>query len=134
MIRRPTVLRFLRYSLVGGSTLLFDLILLYLITTYGGVPYYIGTPLAFLVAVSVNYFISRRFVFGGTTRGHGLGYSYFITAALVGAGVTTLGVALLVTYAGLYFMFARVLTAGVVGIGNYLFNLFYNFKVVGLHE
>ena len=104
------------------------------VTTYLGVPYYIATPLAFLVAVSINYMVSRRFVFKGTERGHVYGYSYFITAALVGAGITTLGVTVLVTYAGLYFMFARVLIACVVGIGNYLFNLFYNFKVVGVHE
>jgi len=134
MIQKPSVLRFLRYTLVGGSTLLFDLALLYLVTTYLGVPYYIATPLAFLVAVSINYMVSRRFVFKGTERGHVYGYSYFITAALVGAGITTLGVTVLVTYAGLYFMFARVLIACVVGIGNYLFNLFYNFKVVGVHE
>lgn len=134
MIQKPAALRFLRYTLVGGSTLLFDLALLYLITTYLAVPYYIATPLAFLVAVSINYVVSRRFVFRGTERGHVHGYSYFITAALVGAGITTLGVTVLVAYAGLYFMLARVLTACVVGIGNYLFNLFYNFKVVGVHE
>ncbi len=134
MIKKPAALRFLRYTLVGGSTLLFDLELLYLITTYVGVPYYIATPLAFLIAVSINYVVSRRFVFKGTERGHLHGYSYFIGAALIGAGVTTLGVTVLVTYAGLYFMLARVLTACVVGMGNYLFNLFYNFKVVGVHE
>lgn len=134
MIQRPAIFRFLRYSLVGGSTFAFDLVLLYIVTEYAGVPYYIATPLAFLVAVSLNYLISRRFVFKGTGRGHKLGYSYFIGAALLGASVTTLGVSALVTYAGLYFMLARILIACVVGIGNYLFNLFYNFKVGGLHE
>lgn len=134
MLWQPAVFRFLRYTLVGGSTFLFDLALLYFITTYGTVPYYIATPLAFLVAVSINYVISRRFVFHGTERGHALGYSYFIGMALIGASITTLGVSLLVTYAGLYFLYARIATACVVGIGNYLFNLFHNFKVVGLHR
>jgi putative flippase GtrA len=134
MIQKPAVFRFLRYTLVGGSTFAFDLLLLYVVTEFLGVPYYIATPGAFLIAVSINYLISRRFVFKGTTRGHTVGYSAFILVALMGAGVTTLGVTLLVTYAGLYFMLARVLTACVVGMGNYLFNLFYNFKVVGLHE
>ncbi len=134
MLWQPTVFRFLRYTLVGGSTFLFDLALLYLITTYAGVPYYLATPGAFLVAVSINYLVSRRFVFRGTERGHALGYSYFITAALGGAAVTTLGVTLLVTYVGLYFMLARILIALLVGTMNYLFNLFYNFKVVGLHH
>lgn len=134
MLQSPAVLRFLRYTLVGGSTFAFDLVLLYVVTEYAGVPYYIATPTAFLVAVSINYLVSRKFVFRGTARGHTVGYSVFIMAALLGAGVTTLGVTLLVTYAGLYFLVARVLTALIVGMGNYLFNLFYNFKVVGLHE
>ena len=131
---KNTFLRFARYTLVGGSTFAFDLVLLYVVTEFLGVPYYIATPGAFLVAVSINYLISRSFVFGGTERGHPVGYSVFISAALIGAAVTTFGVALLVTYAGLYFIVARVLIALLVGIGNYLFNLFFNFKVVGMHQ
>lgn len=127
------IVRFLRYTLVGGSTFAFDLLLLYIVTTFLGVPYYLATPGAFLIAVSINYLISRSFVFKRTTRGHTVGYSVFILIALAGAVVTTLGVTVLVTYAGLYFMAARILTALIVGMGNYLFNLFFNFKVVGLH-
>lgn len=131
---KKSIHRFLRYTAVGGSTFAFDLLLLFVVTEYAGVPYYLATPGAFLVAVSINYLISRRFVFRGTKRTHTVGYPYFITVALVGAGVTTLGVTLLVTYLGLYFIVARVLTALVVGMGNYLFNLIYNFKVVDVHH
>lgn len=133
-LHKNALVRFFRYALVGGSTFAFDLLLLYIVTEFLGVPYYIATPGAFLVAVSINYLISRKFVFRGTVRGHKVGYSVFITAALLGAFVTTFGVTLLVTYAGLYFIVARVLTALVVGMGNYLFNLFFNFKVVGMHK
>ncbi len=133
-IDRKGVVRFLRYTIVGGSTLLFDLLLLYAVTEYLGVPYYIATPGAFLVAVSINYLISRRFVFRGTERRHHTGYPIFIAFALLGAGITTLGVFVFVTYAHLYFLVARVLTALFVGIGNYLLNLFFNFKVIGKHH
>jgi putative flippase GtrA len=133
-IERKALLRFLRYTLVGGSTFLFDLLLLFAVTTYAGVPYYLATPGAFLIAVSLNYLISRRFVFRGTERGHTVGYSVFIGIAVLGALFTTLGVTLFVTYAGLHFLVALVLTALVVGMGNYLFNLFFNFKVVGRHH
>lgn len=133
-IERKALVRFLRYTLVGGSTFLFDLLLLFAATTYAGVPYYLATPGAFLVAVSLNYLISRHFVFRGTTRRHRVGYSVFIGVAVLGALGTTLGVTLFVTYAGLHFLVARVLTSLVVGMGNYLFNLFFNFKVVGLHQ
>lgn len=132
--RSPALHRFLRYALVGGGTFGFDLILLYVVTEYFGVPYYLATAGAFLIAVSMNYFISRRFVFKGTERSLHRGYAYFITIALLGAALTTAGVALLVTYAGLYYMVARVLVAFVVGTINYLSNLFFNFRVVGMHS
>ena len=131
---RKAIVRFLRYALVGGSTLLFDLCLLYVVTEYLGVPYFIATPGAFLIAVSINYFISRKFVFKGTERGHSVGYSIFILIALAGAFITTSGVVLLVTYAHLYYLFARVLVACFVGIANYLLNLFFNFRVAGIHH
>ncbi|KND47501.1 MAG: hypothetical protein AB199_03665 [Parcubacteria bacterium C7867-004] len=129
----PALRRFLRYAVVGVSTLAFDLVLLYLITEYAGVPYYIATPLAFLVAVSINYLISRRHVFHGTERTVHHGYAYFISIALAGAFVTTMGVAFFVQALGFYYLFARVLIAGLVGIANYLLNLHFNFRVVGHH-
>lgn len=132
-IERKAVTRFLKYMTVGVSTLSFDLVLLYSLTEYAHVPYYLATPGAFLVAVSINYVVSRRLVFRGTARKVHTGYAYFIGVALAGALITTLGVTLLVTYVGLYFLVARILVAGFVGIGTYLTNLILNFKVVGSH-
>lgn len=129
----PGVRRFLRYAAVGVSTLTFDLVLIALLTQVFGVPYYLSTPLGFLIAVSINYFLSRRLVFTGTERPLHHGYAYFIAIALVGATAITGAVYLLVTYAGLYYLIARVLVAGVVGIANYLTNLHFNFRVAGRH-
>ncbi|KND51020.1 MAG: hypothetical protein AB202_01255 [Parcubacteria bacterium C7867-007] len=126
--------RFLKYALVGGSTLTFDLTLLYIATDIFGVPYYISTPIAFLIAVSINYLISRRFVFKGTERRIHHGYVYFITIAVVGSFATTALVTALVTLTGMYYLLARILVAFVIGIGNYLFNLYLNFRVVGRHQ
>jgi len=125
--------RFLRYALVGVSTLSFDLLLLYIATSIIGIPYYISTPIAFLMAVTINYFISRRFVFKGTERRIHHGYAYFIVIAILGAVLTTSLVAFLVSFAHLYYLLARVLVAGIIGIGNYLFNLHLNFRVAGNH-
>ena len=131
---RNTLYRFLRYSSVGVGTFLFDLAMLYILTSKFGVPYYISTAVSFFVAVSINYVISRRFVFGETERSWHTGYGYFLIVVLVGLAATTGLVVLLVTYAHLYYLLARILVAGVVGMGNYLINLNYNFKVAGIHS
>ena len=129
----PALHRFLRYATVGGGTFALDLGMLYVATSVLGIPFYISTPCSFLVAVSINYAISRKFVFAGTTRTWHHGYMYFITMALGGAFVTTSLVTFLVDFFGLYYLTARVLVAGIVGMGNYLFNLFVNFRVAGKH-
>jgi len=134
LFSHPGVHRFLRYAVVGISTLSFDLLLLYVLTTYLSVPYYIGTPIAFLIAVSINYAVSRKFVFRGTERPVHHGYFFFISFALAGALAITLAVTFLVTYFHLYFLLARILVAGIVGIANYLGNLHLNFKVAGIHK
>lgn len=131
---RRSITRFLKYMSVGVSTLSFDLLLLVVLTEFLHVPYYLATPSAFLVAVTINYVVSRKHVFAGTERGLRTGYAYFIVFALIGSAVTTLGVTLLVTYAHLYYLVARVVVAGFVGIGTYLSNLFFNFKVAGKHS
>lgn len=125
--------RFLRYSMVGVGTFGLDLALLYAATSIIGIPYYISTPGAFLIAVSVNYAISRRFVFTKTERVWHHGYAYFGAVAMIGAAATTSLVAFLVSFFGLYYLTARILVAGLVGMGNYLFNLFFTFKVAGKH-
>ncbi len=125
--------RFLRYAAVGATTLLFDLGMLYVAVHFLQVPYYIATFIAFLIAVSCNYTLSRKWVFKGSGRQWHHGYAYFALVALIGAAVTTTLVTGLVSLFGLYYLLARILVAGIVGIGNYLFNLHLNFKVVGHH-
>jgi putative flippase GtrA len=129
----PAIRRFLRYGTVGVLTLLFDLAMLYTAVSYVGIPYYVATPLSFFIAVSCNYLLSRRFVFMGTERSFHGGYFYFTLFAILGAALTTALVALLVSTLGMYYLLARVIVAGIVGMGNYLFNLHINFNVAGKH-
>lgn len=123
------LVRLLKYATVGVTTFLFDLLLLYLFTDHLGIDYVLATPLAFAIAISVNYFISRRYVFTGTLRSVHTGYGIFLLIAAAGmAGVTGLMV-LCVEVFRLPYLPARVLVAGIVGLWNYLMNLYVNFKV-----
>lgn len=133
MVSFRSIRRFFSYSLVGGSTFAFDLALLYVLTEFAGIPYTLSTPLAFLIAVSINYFVSRKFVFHKTERTLPRGYTYFIGAALLGALLITGAVSLMTTILGMSYLLARVLVACIVGVGNYLFNLYVNFNVAGKH-
>ncbi|MGH8558216.1 MAG: GtrA family protein [Methylococcales bacterium] len=125
--------RFIKYASVGFSTFLFDLFLLFIFIDILAWNYVVATAVAFLIAVSVNYCVSRRYVFRGTLRDVHSGYAVFILIALIGLGVVTGGMMVLVGILGWHYAISRILIAGIVGMWNYLMNLYVNFKVAGQH-
>lgn len=126
--------RFVRYAAVGVSTFLLDLAMIYVAVTYLHVPYAPAVFVSFLIAVSCNYALSRAHVFKGSERKWHHGYASFMGVALIAASVTTGLATFLVTVFGVQFLLARTIIAGVVGMGNYLFNLYVNFNVAGNHR
>lgn len=128
-----TYSRFFKYFSVGFSTFLLDLFLLYLLTDIFLLNYLVATGAAFLVAVSINYYFSRKYVFKRTERKFSHGYYVFILITAVGLMFVLGLMAILVGMLHWYYLAARVLVAGIVGMWNYLMNLFVNFKVAGKH-
>lgn len=121
--------RFLKYSSIASFTFLLDLLLLYVLTDVFGIHYLISAALAFVMAVSINYAVSRQWVFKETTREAKRGYVYFILISLGSLLVITGAMYLFVDVFGVHYMVARVLIGALVGGMGYLVNLFFNFKV-----
>ncbi len=121
--------RLLDYSLVGVSTFLLDLLLIYILksTTTLSETLIIGS--AFGVAVTINFFLSYYFVFKGTKRDRFTGYLYFIAVAVIGMQVIIFGTQTLQTELGIGIYAARIIVSGIVGLGNFTFNTFVNFKM-----
>ncbi len=126
--------RFLKYSTVGVSTFCLDLFLLFILTDFFLWNYVISAGVAFTLAVSVNYYFSRRFVFRGTLRSAGEGYAVFLGIAGTGLVAVMVLMGVFVEVLHLNYLFSRVIIAGVVGIWNYFMNLYVNFKVAGKYE
>ncbi|MEN9920146.1 MAG: hypothetical protein RL538_39 [Candidatus Parcubacteria bacterium] len=134
MIEARALRRFLLYSSIGLGTFLLDLALLFLLTDWLQVDYLVAAGIAFVLAVSLNYVLSRRFVFVGTTRAHQSAYANFLGIAGVGLIFVTFGMYVLVSVFGAYYVYARVIVAAVTGVWNYLMNLYINFKVAGVYN
>ncbi len=129
----PALRRFLKYSFVGVSTFLFDLLCLFLLIDVFDVNYIVATGLAFLVAVSINYYISRKYVFKGTTRPFKVGYVFFIASSLLSLFIIMSCMYVMVEILAFNYLISRISVAGITGFGNYLLNLMVNFKVAGKH-
>ncbi len=114
---------------MGFSTFSIDLLLIYVLTDVFLINYLISVGVAFVIAVSLNYYYSRKFVFHETTRNHREGYYYFLAIAILGLALIVLLMALLVEVFGINYIVARIIVACLVGIYNYLANLFLNFKI-----
>lgn len=127
------VTRFIKYSTVGLSTFLLDLLLLYVLTDLLLFNYVVAAGLAFLLAVSVNYIFSRKYVFIGSLRGVSEGYWNFLLIVFVGLAVVMGGMYVLVALLGLNYFVSRIFLAALTGFWNYLMNLYVNCKVVGKH-
>ena len=132
-MKRQEVQRFVQYSALGAGTLLIDMALLFVLAGAFGVNYLLAAAAAFFVAVSINYLLSRRFVFKGTSRAPSTGYLYFLLIAAFGMLLVTVGMYVLVEKWGLYYMISRVLISAVTGIWNYGMNLVFNFRVGGIY-
>ena len=125
------IFRFLRYTCVGGGTFLFDLTMLCIFTDGLDWSPVVAAGLAFFIAVSLNYYISRRLVFKGTTRGFKQGYFGFLLIAGTGLVIVTGGMFLMVDIFRWQYIISRILVSFITGIWNYLLNLYVNFQVAG---
>ena len=131
MIQRASkqLIRFAKYTFVGTSTFAFDLALLFVLTELFHLNYLISAGAAYLIAITINYVFSRRYVFAGTLRSVHAGYVIFLLIAGAGLLIVTGLMYVFVQKFGFNVFVSRVLIAGVVGIWNYLMNLYVNFKV-----
>ncbi|MFH0996472.1 MAG: GtrA family protein [Pseudomonadota bacterium] len=125
--------RFFRYTAVGCLTFLFDLLLLWIQIEKFHVYYLYAAVSSFLIAVSVNYILSRRWVFKGSARRLAAGYLYFFKTAVAGALTTGFLMWMFCHSTNESYLPIRVIIAGIIGMGNYLIHLFLNFRVAG-HE
>ncbi|MBP7806835.1 GtrA family protein [Candidatus Gracilibacteria bacterium] len=131
LFSRKSLVRFSKYSSIGVSTFVGDLLLLFIFTDIFGIHYIISAGVAFLLAVSINYSLSRRLVFVGSDRSAKSGYILFMMITGIGLIFVMALMYIFVDIFGFDYIFSRVIIAGVVGMWNYLMNLYFNFRVAG---
>jgi putative flippase GtrA len=123
--------RIASFSGIGVLTFLGDIMLLWLLLHTTMLHYAIATAISFFIAMSINYLLTRKYTFKGTARALHEGYIIFMVTAFVGV-VFVIGVmALLVELFGITPILARILSASIGAVWNYVINLKYNFKVEG---
>lgn len=119
-----------KYAVVGVSTFILDIGILYALIEYNFIPYWFAVAVAFLIGLSINFYICYHWVYSGTEREFFHGYFYFISLALLGAVIISGGTTFLVETLALPLLIARTIMGATTGTVGFFINTFFNFRLL----
>ena len=108
-----TPIQFFRYVFAGGIAFVVDFACVYFLEK-AGLHYLAAAALAFVAGLTVNYALSKRFIFTGKRMNRAVEYIAYGVIGLVGLGLTELLMLLITGCMGLYFMVSKAVAAVVV--------------------
>lgn len=98
-----------------------------------GLWYLIAVGATFVVGTTIQYFVTHRFIFRDSDREFKEGYVYFMLVAVIGL-ILTLALVIIFTYIlNMMPIRARIITAIIVGIWNFVANYFLSFEMHKKH-
>jgi len=124
------VSRLSSYSVVGFSTFLIDLSLIWVFVNLVKLSEPIALGAAFLIAFHINYLVLRLWVYRKTLEKVPRTYTYFVTLAIAVTFIIPTMVVWFESLFGLEMFTSRILVATLLGMIGFSFNTFFNFRVL----
>ncbi|MBN1463292.1 MAG: GtrA family protein [Paludibacteraceae bacterium] len=122
-------LQLIRYFFVGGCAFVIDISLLFFLTEYVGIYYLISAGISFLVALTVNYFLSVSWVFNKRTVENRLfEFTLFLVIGLIGLGLNELFLWIFTDKLFIYYLFSKIITTAIVCSWNFFARKFILFN------
>lgn len=88
--RIELIVQFLRYSIAGGIATLADLAVFYFLTGVFAFNHIVSNTLSFILGLFVNYFLSKRWVFGSKTGSSPKDFALFSIIGVIGLILTNI--------------------------------------------
>ena len=110
-----------KFVIVGGLSFVLDFIIYYVLTKLFGVYYITAGFFSFTTSLIFNYLMSMKFVFrskDSLKKTHE--FAIFATLSVMGLGLNLLCLFIMVDYLGINDLIAKVLTAGIVMVFNFV--------------
>ena len=127
LLNGEVLLKFMKFGAVGISGLFVDFGITFLCKEIIKIPKYISNAIGFTMAASTNYLLNRIWTFQSQDPGIALEFSKFFIVSLIGLGINTLILWLLVSKFKTNFYLSKLFAIAVVMIWNFLANLLYTF-------
>lgn len=116
------------YSVVGTTTLILDLTLLWVLLFVFDITEPLAIGAAFLIAVHINYVALNFWTYKYSLEKVSKTYSYFLTVALALTFIIPFVVIWLSQTFTLDIMLTRITVGAIIGVLSFFFNSFVNFK------
>ena len=117
---KRTVIQILNFVIIGGFTTLVDLCVLIFTTERLNIPYFISNLLSFSISLSINYFLSMRFVFVVNNRQSKKDGLMFAVLSILGLVLNQSILVILTHYFGLFYVYSKIIAIFVVMVWNFV--------------
>lgn len=119
--------KFVKFGIVGFSGLLVDFGITWISKEKLQIQKYLANAIGFCSAASSNYVLNRMWTFRSTNPEIAIEYSHFIFISMIGLGINTLILWLIVSKFKVNFYLSKFFAIIVVTIWNFFANLYFTF-------
>ncbi len=120
---------FLKYCVVGISGTLVDVGSLYIFIEYFELQLLVATTLAFLLAVANNFIFNKIWTFKNKSKNYRKLFIKFLLVSTVGLILTNASMYTLVEVVGIWYIYSKLITSGIVLTWNFLGNKYWTFTI-----
>ncbi|MBI9034919.1 MAG: GtrA family protein [Bacteroidales bacterium] len=124
---RDLIEKFIRFCVVGFSGVFVDFGFTYISKERMGIQKYLSNAIGFSIAASSNYVLNRIWTFHSENPDIASEYLLFIFFSLIGLGINTVVLWLLVSKAKWNFYFSKLFAIGAVTVWNFVVNYLFTF-------
>jgi len=126
-LSKEVVNKFIKFCIVGFTGLIIDFGTTYLCKEIIKIQKYVSNAIGFTLAASANYFLNRIWTFKSHDPNIAWEYSKFLIVSLIGLGINTLILWILVRFFKKHFYLSKLIAIFVVTIWNFIANLLFTF-------
>lgn len=116
---KPLLKQIMAFLVVGGIAFTIDYALLYILTDFIHIHYFISSMISFTVSLIFNYIFSMKYVFKiekETPKSFSIFVILSVIGLLINQGIMYVGVDLL----SLYYMLVKIIATGIVMVFNFV--------------
>lgn len=119
-LNKKLIKQILKFGVVGGLAFLIDYGLLYFLTEYLNIYYFISSIISFTVSLVFNYILSIKWVFDVEKKQTIKEITLFVVLSIIGLAINQLIMYIGVDKLSLYYMLAKLISTVIVMIWNFI--------------